>query len=66
MVELAGGARQIKMNSLDEQCTPLKTKYDECFNAWFRDSFLKGKEDHQEVCGELFKAYQECLKVCSG
>jgi len=51
------------MNSLDEECTPLKTKYDECFNAWFRDSFLKGKAGHEEACGELFKAYQGCLKV---
>ena len=52
-----------KMNSVDEECTPLKTKYDECFNAWFRDSFLKGKAGHEEACGELFKAYQGCLKV---
>ena len=51
------------MNSLDEECTPLKTKYDECFNAWFRESFLKGKAGHEEACGELFKAYQGCLKV---
>ena len=51
------------MNSLDEECTPLKTKYDECFNAWFRESFLKGKAGHEEACGEVFKAYQRCLKV---
>ncbi len=53
------------MNSLDEECTPLKTKYDECFNVWFRDSFLKGKAEigHDQACGELFKTYQSCLQV---
>lgn len=51
------------MDSLAEECTPLKTQYDECFNAWFRDSFLKGRGDHEEACGKLFRAYQKCLKV---
>ena len=53
------------MDSLDEECTPLKKKYDECFNGWFRNSFLKGKADrsHDQVCGELFKSYQSCLQV---
>lgn len=51
------------MNSLEEGCTPLKAQYDECFNAWFRDSFLRGKVDHERSCGELFSAYQKCLKV---
>ena len=54
------------MDSLGEECTPLKAKYDDCFNAWFRDSFLRGKTDHDQVCGELFKAYQQCLKVQGG
>ena len=53
------------MDSLDEDCTPLKVKYDECFNAWFRDGFLKGKAEinHDQACGELFKSYQTCLQV---
>ena len=55
------------MESIDERCTPLKTKYDECFNAWFRGSFLKGRGNHEEACGRLFHEYQECLKVvCHG
>jgi hypothetical protein len=56
------------MNSLDEECTPLKTKYDECFNVWFRDSFLKGKAEigHDQACGELFKSYQSCVQVSNG
>ena len=53
------------MNSLDGECTPLKQKYDECFNVWFRDGFLKGKagQGHDQACGELFKSYQSCLEV---
>lgn len=51
------------MESLDERCTPQKTKYDECFNSWFRDSFLKGRGNHEEACGRLFADYQTCLKV---
>lgn len=51
------------MNSLDEQCTPLKSSYDECFNKWFKVSFLKsGSSDHDTACGQLFIAYQECVK----
>ena len=54
------------MNSIDEECTPPKSKYDDCFNAWFRDSFLKGRQDrsHDQICGELLSAYQSCLKAC--
>ena len=59
-----GVATPENMESLDSECSPLKTKYDDCFNAWFRDSFLKRKgADHDTACGELFKAYQTCLKV---
>ncbi|CAI8023248.1 TP53-regulated inhibitor of apoptosis 1 [Geodia barretti] len=51
------------MESLDERCTPLKVKYDECFNAWFRSSFLKGRGNHEDACGRLFTDYQACLKA---
>ena len=54
------------MNSIDESCTPLKKNYDNCFNSWFRDVFLKNnssKQEHDKVCGEQFKEYQACLKV---
>lgn len=53
------------MNSIDDSCTPLKAKYDNCFNSWFRDVFLKdmsSKQSHDEACGELFKEYLTCLK----
>lgn len=54
------------MNSIEESCTPPKIKYDNCFNSWFRDVFLKGKgseTSHDQACGDLFRDYQDCLKV---
>lgn len=51
----------LKMNSVGKECQDLKQEYDECFNKWFADSFLKGKKD--DPCSELFKAYQACVKV---
>ena len=56
------------MNSIEESCTPAKLKYDNCFNSWFRDVFLKGKaaeSSHEQACGDLFREYQDCLKVKS-
>lgn len=51
------------MNSIDTACTPLKAQYDECFNKWFKDSFLQGNNNHEEACGGLFKQYRDCVKV---
>ena len=54
------------MNSLVESCTPLKNKYDDCFNSWFKDYYLKGKgneKTHNASCGKLFSVYQSCLTV---
>lgn len=48
------------MNSMDDECTPLKREYDSCFNSWFRENFLKG--DTNDVCGEVFTKYQKCVK----
>jgi len=48
------------MNSLNDECTPLKREYDACFNSWFRENYLKGETN--DVCGEVFKKYQACVK----
>jgi len=48
------------MNSLSPECTPLKQEYDKCFNYWFREHYLKG--DHTDICAEIFKKYQGCVK----
>lgn len=50
------------MNSIGEECTELKKKYDDCFNSWFSDRFLKGDHD-DSMCAGIFKIYQECVKV---
>ena len=49
------------MNSISEECTVLKQKYDACFNSWFKDRFLKGYKG--DSCAGVFKAYQQCVKV---
>lgn len=51
------------MNSIGEECTELKIKYDDCFNSWFSERFLKGDHD-DSVCAGIFKVYTECVKVC--
>lgn len=50
------------MNSIGEECTELKKKYDDCFNSWFSERFLKGDTD-DSMCAGIFKVYQDCVKV---
>lgn len=49
------------MNSIAEECNNLKKSYDECFNKWFSEQFLKGIMN--EACVPMFKAYQTCITV---
>ncbi|XP_065368155.1 TP53-regulated inhibitor of apoptosis 1-like [Calliphora vicina] len=49
------------MNSLGDDCNELKKKYDECFNLWFSERYLKGDND-DSMCAPIFKVYQECVK----
>ncbi|KAL5264286.1 hypothetical protein ACHWQZ_G005401 [Mnemiopsis leidyi] len=48
------------MNSISDECTPLKHDYDLCFNSWYSEKFLKGIPSTE--CEELFKTYQTCVK----
>ncbi|XP_060586863.1 TP53-regulated inhibitor of apoptosis 1-like [Ruditapes philippinarum] len=48
------------MNSVGEECVELKRAYDECFNEWLSEKFLKGEKS--EPCPELFKPYNQCVK----
>lgn len=50
------------MNSVGEACTELKREYDQCFNRWFAEKFLKG-DSADDPCGQLFKRYQLCVQV---
>lgn len=47
------------MNSISSECQELKEKYDNCFNKWFKEKFLKGST--HDACHELFKKYQKCI-----
>ena len=42
-------------------CLPLKTKYEACFDPWYRDKFLNG--DKTLPCPDIWKDYQECITV---
>lgn len=48
------------MESISPICQELKNKYDECFNGWFKDKFLKGET--VDSCEEIFTEYQKCVK----
>lgn len=50
------------MNSIGEACNDLKKEYDECFNTWFAEHFLKGKTN-DSMCAPMFRVYQQCVKV---
>ena len=46
------------MNSIGPECSELKAKYDSCFNVWFSEKFLKGKDD-EDMCKPLFILYRQ-------
>lgn len=53
-------------SSLSADCTPLKLKYDACFNAWFEgyleplnNDSMTG-EQRQERSAQKAKEYEEC------
>ena len=48
------------MNSIGKDCNELKRRYEDCFNSWFADKFLKGSKG--EACSLLFNLYQNCVK----
>lgn len=51
------------MNSVGPDCGELKKVYDDCFNRWFAEQFLKGKTEQDETCQIFFQNYQSCVKV---
>ncbi|KAK9466190.1 hypothetical protein V1512DRAFT_264069 [Lipomyces arxii] len=46
--------------SFAPECNEAKTKYDECFNDWYSEKFLKGK-GLQNECEDLWDEYKQCL-----
>lgn len=65
-------------SSLASECTPLKLKYDACFNAWFegylepvtgaqtseakKDWAAMKAKQYDEQCGKLWESYRTCLQ----
>ncbi|CAG5087350.1 Similar to TRIAP1: TP53-regulated inhibitor of apoptosis 1 (Homo sapiens) [Cotesia congregata] len=45
-----------------ESCSQLKKHYDECFNTWFSEKFLKGDTDDSS-CSSLLQTYKECKAI---
>ena len=51
--------------SVAPECTPLKERYEGCFNAWYSGKYLKHGSTDDSECAPALKVYQECVKVCS-
>ena len=52
------------MSSINKECDKSKSLYDECFNNWYVNDFLKGKTESSSKCEELFVLYKNCVWVC--
>ena len=50
------------MNSIGKECNELKIKYDECFQVWFSEKFLKG-DTNDDMCKPIFNVYRDCVRV---
>ncbi|KAK9378190.1 uncharacterized protein V2V93DRAFT_376455 [Kockiozyma suomiensis] len=46
--------------SFAPECNEVKTKYDNCFNEWYSEKFLKGK-GAMNPCEQLYEDYKACL-----
>ncbi|KAK0186646.1 hypothetical protein F5146DRAFT_1066736 [Armillaria mellea] len=47
-------------DSLSPECTPLKHKYDSCFNEWF-EGYLEPAE-FEGKCGKIWVEYKTCVQ----
>ena len=50
------------MESIGKDCNELKAKYDECFQVWFSEKFLKG-DTNDDMCKPIFNVYRDCVRV---
>ncbi|CAN6456168.1 unnamed protein product [Victoria cruziana] len=41
-------------------CSLLRTSYNDCFNRWYAEKYMKGQRDKQE-CVEEWEKYRACL-----
>jgi TRIAP1/MDM35 family protein len=49
------------MSERAAECERIKKAYDACFNAWYREKFLKG--DVTPACRVEFDEWKGCLMV---
>ncbi|ODQ63864.1 UPF0203-domain-containing protein [Nadsonia fulvescens var. elongata DSM 6958] len=47
--------------SFAPQCTEKKKSYDNCFNEWYNEKFLKGVATVNE-CEDTWREYEECVQ----
>ncbi|SCU94496.1 LADA_0G08878g1_1 [Lachancea dasiensis] len=47
--------------SFAPECTELKHEYDNCFNQWYSEKFLKGLSMENE-CSKQWYAYTTCVE----
>ncbi len=50
------------MESIGKECTELKNKYEDCFNKWYSEEFLRGRIE-SNPCKYLFDDYRACILV---
>lgn len=48
--------------SFAPECTSAKNAYDDCFNKWYTEKFLKGKSVENE-CTEFWDTYITCINA---
>lgn len=49
------------MESIGKECKELKKEYDDCFNVWFAEHYLKGNHK-STMCDQLQNLYQNCVR----
>ncbi|XP_040492507.1 TP53-regulated inhibitor of apoptosis 1-like [Ursus americanus] len=49
------------LNSVGEACTNMKHEFNQCFNRWFAEKFLK-EDSSRDPCTDFFKCYQQCIQ----
>ncbi|GJJ08494.1 hypothetical protein Clacol_002712 [Clathrus columnatus] len=76
-LEISAGGIEMA-SSLSPECTPLKLKYDACFNAWFegylepiteglnldqkKERAAQKAKEYEDKCGHLWESYRTCLQ----
>eukprot|EP00455_Lapot_gusevi_P005927 TRINITY_DN1252_c0_g1_i5.p1 TRINITY_DN1252_c0_g1~~TRINITY_DN1252_c0_g1_i5.p1 ORF type:complete len:111 (+),score=40.52 TRINITY_DN1252_c0_g1_i5:42-335(+) len=52
---------QNQVQNFCSACPPLKIKYEQCFQRWYSEVYLKYPDTKTLGCEAEFKEYQECV-----